>query len=57
MEDTSACIHGSRGLRAPASPHLISEIRLVCEMAKATLDPNPHVRWDDYMTDYAEIRK
>jgi molybdopterin-dependent oxidoreductase alpha subunit len=57
MEDTSGCVHGNRGIRRPASPHLISEIRLLCELAKKTLDPNPRVRWDDYMADYAEIRK
>jgi len=57
MEDTSGCVHGNRGLRAPASPHLISEIRLVCELAKQVLPANVRVRWDDYMTDYAEIRK
>ena len=56
MEDTSACVHGNRGLRTPASPHLVSEIRLICELAKQTLDPNPRVRWDDWMTDYATIR-
>ena len=57
IEDTSACIHGNRGVRRPASPHLISEIRLVCEIAKRTLDPNPLVKWDDWMDDYGEIRK
>ncbi len=57
MEDTSACVHGSRGLREPASPHLISEIRLLCELASQVLDPNPNVRWDEYATHYAEIRK
>ncbi len=57
MEDTSACVHGNRGLRKPASPHLISEVRLICELALKVLDPNPRVRWEDYMTDYAEIRK
>ena len=59
IEDTSACVHGSRGVRTPASPHLISEIRLLCEIAKQVFDPDstPRVRWDDYMTDYAEIRK
>ncbi|WP_120010468.1 FdhF/YdeP family oxidoreductase [Teichococcus vastitatis] len=56
MEDTSACVHGNRGLRRPASPHLLSEIRLLCELAKRVLEPNPRVRWDDYMTNYAEIR-
>ncbi|MGK6323161.1 FdhF/YdeP family oxidoreductase [Sphingomonas sp. DT-51] len=57
MEDTSGCVHGNRGLRAPASPHLISEIRLLCELAKQVLPTNVRVRWDDYMTDYAEIRR
>lgn len=57
MEDTSACVHGNRGLRKPASPHLISEIRLICELAQKVLDPNPRVRWDAYKQDYAEIRK
>jgi len=57
VEDTSGCIHGNRGVRKPASPHLISEVRLICEVAKRTLEPNPRVRWDDYMADYSEIRR
>jgi molybdopterin-dependent oxidoreductase alpha subunit len=57
MEDTSACVHGNRGLRRPASPHLISEIRLLCELAERVLPHNPCVRWADYRDDYAEIRK
>jgi molybdopterin-dependent oxidoreductase alpha subunit len=56
MEDSTACIHGSRGVRAPASRHLISEVKLVAEIAKATLDPNPHVPWDDWVDDYSRIR-
>ncbi|ACB25719.1 FdhF/YdeP family oxidoreductase [Methylobacterium radiotolerans] len=57
MEDTSACVHGNRGLRRPASPHLISEIRLICELAQRVLDPNPRVRWAAYSEDFAEIRR
>lgn len=57
MEDSTGCIHGSKGVRRPASPHLISEVRLVAELAKATLDPNPLVPWDAWIADYAEIRK
>jgi molybdopterin-dependent oxidoreductase alpha subunit len=56
MEDSTACIHGSRGVRAPASKHLISEVKLVAEIAKATLDPNPHVTWDAWVDDYSRIR-
>ncbi|WP_267361154.1 MULTISPECIES: FdhF/YdeP family oxidoreductase [unclassified Methylobacterium] len=57
MEDTSACVHGNRGVRRPASPHLIGEIRLICELGQRVLDPNPRVRWDVYSDDYAEIRR
>jgi molybdopterin-dependent oxidoreductase alpha subunit len=57
MEDSTSCIHGSRGVRAPASRHLISEVRLVAEIAKATLDPNPKVPWDAWANDYSLIRR
>jgi molybdopterin-dependent oxidoreductase alpha subunit len=57
MEDSTGCIHGSRGVRSPASPHLISEVRLVCEMAKAILDPNPKLTWDAWRDDYRLIRR
>ncbi len=57
MEDTSGCVHGSKGVRKPASPHLISEVRFVAELAKVTLDPNPNVPWDDWVADYSLIRK
>ena len=56
MEDTSGSIHASKGIRAAASPFLISEPRLVCEIAKATLDPNPNVPWDRWAADYRQIR-
>src|SRR6185437_10718807 len=56
MEDSTACIHGSRGVRSPASRFLLSEIRLVCELGKATLDRNPRVSWDAWMNDYRMIR-
>jgi molybdopterin-dependent oxidoreductase alpha subunit len=56
IEDSTGCIHGSRGVRAPASPHLLSEIRMVCELAKATLDPNPKMTWDAWCGDYRKIR-
>ena len=57
MEDSTGCIHGSRGVRTPASPFLLSEVRLVCELAKATLDPNPRLTWDAWCNDYRLIRQ
>jgi anaerobic selenocysteine-containing dehydrogenase len=56
MEDSLGCIHASRGLRDPASPHLLSEPRVVAELAKAMLDPNPRVNWDAWATDYRKVR-
>ena len=51
MEDSTACIHGSRGVRSPASRHLISEVDFV------TRDPNPRVPWRAWNDDYGLIRK
>lgn len=57
MEDSTSCIHGSRGVRPPASPHLISEVAFVAELAKATLPPNPLTPWDAWCDDYSRIRQ
>jgi molybdopterin-dependent oxidoreductase alpha subunit len=57
MEDSTGCIHGSRGVRTPASPFLLSEVRLVCELAQATFDPNPKLTWDAWRDDYRQIRQ
>ena len=56
MEDSTGCIHGSRGVRSPASPHLISEVRLVAEIAKASLPPNDKTPWDAWASNYALVR-
>ncbi len=56
MEDSTTCIHGSHGVWKPASEHLLSEPRIVAEIAKAALPPNPSVPWDDWVGDYARVR-
>ncbi len=33
-----------------------SEPRIVAELAKATLEPNPQVPWDEWVADYAKVR-
>ncbi|HET7930809.1 MAG TPA: FdhF/YdeP family oxidoreductase [Rhodanobacteraceae bacterium] len=55
-EDSTSCIHASVGKAEPASPELISETRIVVELAKRTLPPNPKVPWDQWVGDYATIR-
>ena len=57
MEDSTACIHGSRGQRTPVSDHLLSEPKIVAEMAKATLAPNAKIDWDAWVADYAKVRE
>jgi formate dehydrogenase major subunit len=39
MEDSTGCMHGSRGVAKPASEKLRSEPRIVAGIAKATLGP------------------
>ena len=56
MEDSTSCIHGSRGRVTPASEHLLSEPAIVGALAKRILPPNPKVDWEGWVGDYALIR-
>jgi len=56
IEDSFSHIHASLGHREPASEHLLSELAIVAGMAKATLAPNPRLRWDDWTANYALVR-
>lgn len=56
MEDSLSMIHGSVGRRKPAAPDMRSEVAIIAGIAKATLAPNPNVRWDEWTGDYSRIR-
>jgi molybdopterin-dependent oxidoreductase alpha subunit len=56
VEDTFSCINGSIGQRKPAGEQLKSELAIVAGLAKATLPPNPKVKWDDWVDDYSRVR-
>jgi molybdopterin-dependent oxidoreductase alpha subunit len=56
VEDSTSCIHGSKGKVKPASPHLLSEPAIVGAIAKRILPPNPNVDWDAWVGDYSLIR-
>ena len=56
IEDSTSCIHASKSVHEPASEHLLAEARIVAEIAKATLEPNPKVPWDAWLADYSRIR-
>ena len=56
VEDSTACMHGSRGRAEPAGAALLSEPAIIAGIAKATLTANPHVDWDAWVGNYALIR-
>jgi len=56
VEDSTGCIHGSRGKVTPASPHLLSEPRIVAEIARRITPPNDRIDWDVWVSDYGHIR-
>jgi molybdopterin-dependent oxidoreductase alpha subunit len=56
MEDSTGCLHGSRGQVKPASPHLLSEPKIVAELAKAAAPSASAIPWDDWVADYSKIR-
>jgi len=57
MEDSTAFFHGSKGYAEPASPYVLSEPKIVAEIAKATLFANHKVPWDEWVADYSKIRE
>ena len=56
VEDSTACIYGSRGYAKPASTELRSEPWIVGALAKAVLPQNSEVNWDGWVSDYSQIR-
>ena len=56
MEDSTACIHASFGHREPASRELLSEPKIVAELAKALVPGKSTVPWDEWVGDYAKVR-
>jgi len=56
IESSLAHFHGSRGHVKPASEHLLSEPAIVAGIAKATLEPNAKVPWDEWVGDYSQVR-
>ncbi|MGY3452464.1 FdhF/YdeP family oxidoreductase [Bradyrhizobium sp. USDA 4353] len=57
MEDSTTCIHGSKGQRQPVAEGLLSEPAIVAGLARATLGPNPLVDWDAWVGNYALVRE
>lgn len=56
VEDSTGCMHGSRGRAEPASSNLLSEPAIVAGLAKALLPASPGPDWDAWVADYGRIR-
>ncbi|GIV36120.1 MAG: hypothetical protein KatS3mg032_0499 [Cyclobacteriaceae bacterium] len=55
VENSTGVVHQSRGGKKPASPYLLSEPKIVAELAKATLD-STSLNWDELVSNYDNIR-
>ena len=56
IEDSMSMVQASRGVVAPASPHLRSEPWIVASMARATLGDKSVIPWEWLVEDYSRIR-
>ena len=60
VEDTVLAVHESHGHLEPASPHLKSEVAIICGIAEAVLEGRENtaqVDWSGLKDDYSRIRK
>ncbi len=57
VEDSMSVVHRSRGRLAPAGDHLLSEVAIVCRLARTLLGPDHPVEWEKFEHDYDVIRE
>jgi molybdopterin-dependent oxidoreductase alpha subunit len=56
VEDSMSEVHASRGRLEPASDELLSEVAIVCRLARRTLGDEPSIPWEEFEADYGAIR-
>ena len=56
VEDSMSIVHQSHGRLTPASEHLLSEVAIVCRLARRTLRDTSAIPWEDFESDYDVIR-
>ena len=57
VEDSMSIVHQSRGRLHPASKLLLSEVAIVCRLARRTLGATPAIPWESFEADYDLIRE
>ncbi|MFJ9518313.1 FdhF/YdeP family oxidoreductase [Kitasatospora sp. NPDC101801] len=56
VEDSMGMVHSSRGGLQPPSEQLLSEVAIVCRLARAALGEANDVPWERFAEDYDSIR-
>jgi molybdopterin-dependent oxidoreductase alpha subunit len=56
VENSMSEVHTSQGRLEPASPLLLSEVAILCRLARRTLSGKPDIPWDRFEGDYGTIR-
>jgi molybdopterin-dependent oxidoreductase alpha subunit len=56
VEDSMSIVHQSHGKLEPASKDLLSEVAIVCRLARRTLGGAPAIPWEDFEAGYDLIR-
>jgi molybdopterin-dependent oxidoreductase alpha subunit len=56
VEDTTGRFYASHGQAEPAGENILSEPKIVAELARAILGPNPKVDWNAWSGNYALVR-
>ncbi len=57
VEDSMSVVHRSRGRLDPASDHLLSEVAIICRLARELLGADHPVPWEEFERDYDTIRE
>lgn len=56
VENSMGVVHSSQGIFAPIADTLLSEPKIVAELAKAALGTNSKIDWDHMVSNYDHIR-
>jgi len=56
VEDSMSQVHSTRGRLKPASPDLLSEVAIICRLARRALGAGGTIPWEDFEGDYSLIR-
>jgi molybdopterin-dependent oxidoreductase alpha subunit len=56
VENSMGVVHSSRGSLKAVSTNLLSEVQIVCQLAKATFGNKSETTWDLYQSNYDFIR-